>query len=79
VADMPIDIAILDHDLGHDSPDGLTLAARICAVRQIPCLLVTANRSPEIAARARAQGVVVLYKPLSPAKLRAALAQAAHS
>jgi len=75
VADMPIDIAILDHDLGHAEPDGLTLAARICAVRKIPCLLVTANRDADIAARARTQGVVVLYKPLSPAKLRAALAQ----
>lgn len=75
IADEPIDVAILDHDLGHDAPDGLTLAAQLCAVRPIACLLVTANRDPDIAARARAQGVTVLYKPLSPAKLRAALAQ----
>ncbi|MES1925051.1 PAS-domain containing protein [Salinisphaera sp. T31B1] len=75
LADTAIDVAILDHDLGADSPDGLALARQLCAIRPLPCLLVTANRDPDIAATARAQGVTVLYKPLSPAKLRAALAQ----
>ncbi|GAB3682930.1 PAS domain-containing hybrid sensor histidine kinase/response regulator [Salinisphaera aquimarina] len=75
LADSPIDIAILDYDLGENVPDGLALAETLRAVRPIPCLLVTANRDPEIATRARALDVTVLYKPLSPAKLRAALTQ----
>ena len=76
LGDEPMDAAILDYDLGPEAPNGLELAERLRAVRDVPCLLVTANRDRAIAARARDLGVTVLYKPLAPAKLRAALSQA---
>ncbi|MES1927703.1 Na+/proline symporter [Salinisphaera dokdonensis CL-ES53] len=77
VADIPIDIAVLDYDLGSDTPDGLTLAESIRAIRSVACVLITANRDQAIVERARGMGVTVLYKPLAPAKLRATLARLA--
>lgn len=76
LGDEPMDAAILDYDLGPDAPNGLELAERLRAIRDVPCLLVTANRDRAITARARELGVTVLHKPLAPAKLRAALSQA---
>ena len=77
VADIPIDIAVLDFDLGSDQPDGLELAQTLRAVRPLACVLITANRDRAILERARAMDVTVLYKPLAPAKLRATLARLA--
>ena len=75
VRDLPIEVAILDFDLGADNRDGLALAASLQFVRELRCILITANRDREIARRAREMGVPVLYKPLAPASLRAALAE----
>jgi DNA-binding NtrC family response regulator len=77
VADLPIDIAVLDFDLGNDTPDGLSLAASLQKVRPLQCVLITANRDRAIVERARQMEVTVLYKPLAPAKLRATLARLA--
>jgi CheY-like chemotaxis protein len=74
VADLDIQIAVLDFDLGDETPDGLALAAQLLRVRNLRCLLITANRDRTIVDRAREMGVTVLYKPLEPAKLRATLA-----
>ena len=75
--DLDIEIAVLDFDLARDTPNGLELAARLLEVRDLRCLLITANRDRAIVDRARAMGVNVLYKPLEPAKLRATLAMLA--
>ena len=51
----------------------------IIALRQrlgeLPAILITADRSPDVRELARSEGVQVLHKPLKPAALRALLAQ----
>ena len=41
----------------------------------VPAILITADRSPAVRERARAEGIQVLHKPIKPAALRALLAQ----
>src|SRR4249919_608297 len=41
----------------------------------LPAILITADRSPDVREMARREGVPVLHKPLKPAALRALLAQ----
>jgi Na+/proline symporter/signal transduction histidine kinase len=41
----------------------------------LPAILITADRSPDVRETARREGVQVLHKPLKPAALRALLAQ----
>jgi CheY-like chemotaxis protein len=41
----------------------------------VPAILITADRSPAVRARAREQGIQVLAKPIKPAALRALLTQ----
>jgi Na+/proline symporter/signal transduction histidine kinase len=41
----------------------------------LPAILITADRSPDVRERARSEGVQVLHKPLKPAALRALLTQ----
>jgi CheY-like chemotaxis protein len=43
--------------------------------RDLPAILITADRSPAVREAARAQGIQVLHKPIKPAALRALLAQ----
>ena len=42
---------------------------------QLPAVLVTADRSPDMQERARASGIAILNKPVKPAALRAMIAQ----
>ena len=60
----------LDHGNGIDAI--LTLRRRY---GDLPAILITADRSPNVRERARAEGIQVLHKPLKPAALRALLAQ----
>jgi CheY-like chemotaxis protein len=41
----------------------------------LPAILITADRSPDVRELARSEGVQILHKPLKPAALRALLAQ----
>jgi CheY-like chemotaxis protein len=41
----------------------------------LPAILITADRSPNVREQARAEGIQVLHKPIKPAALRALLAQ----
>ncbi|HMA57521.1 MAG TPA: PAS domain-containing hybrid sensor histidine kinase/response regulator [Pseudolabrys sp.] len=41
----------------------------------LPAILITADRSPDVREQARSEGVQVLHKPIKPAALRALLAQ----
>ena len=58
--------------------NGLTLidAIRNVAKRQVPAILITADRSPQVQELAAAHEVQCLRKPLRPAALRAAIGHA---
>jgi len=69
------DVVVADYHL--DDGDGL---AAIAAIRtklgfQVPALLATADRSPEVRDAARAMEVEILNKPVKPAPLRALLSR----
>jgi CheY-like chemotaxis protein len=53
--------------------DVIVALRRHCGL--LPAILVTADRSPAVRERARAQDIQLLHKPLKPAALRALLAQ----
>ncbi|MBI4274749.1 MAG: PAS-domain containing protein, partial [Rhizobiales bacterium] len=61
----------LDEGNGIDAIIALRHRFRI----DLPAILITADRSPDVRERARAQGVEVFHKPIKPAALRALLAQ----
>jgi Na+/proline symporter/signal transduction histidine kinase len=69
------DVIIADYHL--DEGDGLdaVVALRWKLGRELPAILLTADRSPAVRDAAFAKGVHVLHKPLKPAALRALLAQ----
>jgi CheY-like chemotaxis protein len=70
------DLAIIDFHL--DTGDGIaataTLRERFDA--DLAVILITADRSPDVKAAALRAGIPILHKPVRPAALRAALAQA---
>jgi signal transduction histidine kinase/CheY-like chemotaxis protein len=72
--DLPPDLILSDLHLG-DGPDGI---AAIEAVRQgcgceVPAILITGDTSPDELRRATDSGYMVLFKPVQPRKLLAAL------
>ena len=76
LADGAAELAIIDYDLGPEQPDGLSLIETLRADYELPFILVTANREREIAERARALGVEIVYKPIDPDTLRATISRA---
>jgi CheY-like chemotaxis protein len=73
--DGPPDIVIADYHLG----DGTGIAAILHLRRQfgadIPALLITADRTPEVRSEAERYGIAVQHKPVRPAALRAYITQ----
>ena len=69
------DVLIVDYHL--DSGTGLDVAKtlRWKLGADIPVILLTADRSPEVRDAAEAQDAVVLHKPVKPAALRAVLSR----
>jgi Na+/proline symporter/signal transduction histidine kinase len=69
----PPDVIIADYHL--DEGDGLRAigALRAAFGADIPAVLATADRSPEVREAARSAQIAILYKPLKPAQLRALL------
>jgi CheY-like chemotaxis protein len=69
------DVVVADYHL--DDGDGLEAIAAIREKlgRQIPAILATADRSPEVRDAARAVEVEILHKPVKPAPLRALLSR----
>ncbi|QND15663.1 hybrid sensor histidine kinase/response regulator [Rhizobium leguminosarum bv. trifolii] len=71
----PPDIVIADYHLG----DGTGIAAILHLRRQfgadIPALLITADRTPEVRSEAERHGIAVQHKPVRPAALRAYITQ----
>ncbi|HMK71335.1 MAG TPA: response regulator, partial [Xanthobacteraceae bacterium] len=66
---------LVDYHL--DGGDGIAVigALRRHAGRELPAILVTADRSLRVREEARAAGVHVLHKPVKPASLRALISQ----
>lgn len=67
------DVVIIDYQLGRGL-DGLALFARLREHwPRLDGILVSAAPEPDLGARARAQGMLFLAKPIKPAALRASL------
>jgi CheY-like chemotaxis protein/anti-sigma regulatory factor (Ser/Thr protein kinase) len=65
---------LIDYHLDHGN--GIeAIAALRARCGDLPAILITADRSPSVRERARAEGIQLLHKPLKPAALRAQLAQ----
>ncbi|MFB2604205.1 response regulator, partial [Rhizobium phaseoli] len=73
--DGPPDLVIADYHLD----DGTGIAAILHLRRQfgvdIPALLVTADRTPEVRSEAERHDIAVQHKPVRPAALRAYITQ----
>ena len=71
-----VDLMLVDYQLDN-SEDGLSLIAAVRAQRPgLPALLITAENSPAMQARAAAMRVPVLAKPVDPRLLERAIAEA---
>ena len=70
-----VDVVIADYHLHQD--DGLVVIStlRQNAGRDLPAILITADRTPAVQDLAVRQGVVYMRKPVKPAALRAAMSQ----
>ena len=68
----PPDILIVDFHLGPDC-NGLGIIERVRNhyEQPIPALIVSSDRSPELKAQVKEEGITMLEKPIQPAKLRA--------
>lgn len=70
MGEEPPDIILADYNLeGGDTGLASILALRDAAGRNVPAVVVTAHRDPEIARRCAAMGVPLLEKPVRPAEL----------
>ncbi|WP_245999283.1 ATP-binding response regulator [Paracoccus methylarcula] len=70
MGEEPPDIVLADYNLeGDDTGLASILALRDAAGRNIPAVVVTAHRDPEIARRCASMGVPLLEKPVRPAEL----------
>ena len=65
---------LVDYHLDHGNGIEAIIALRR-RFGDLPAILITADRSPDVRELARSEGVQVLHKPLKPAALRALLAQ----
>lgn len=66
------DMVVADYHLG-DGRNGEMLIAKLRGLfgADLPAFVVTSDRSPDLRARLKAQGLSVLPKPVQPARLRA--------
>lgn len=71
----PPDIVIADYHLGDGTGIDAIRLSRQNFGADLPALLITADRSPEVRAEAERHGVGLQQKPVRPAALRAYLAQ----
>lgn len=70
MGEEPPDIILADYNLeGDDTGLASILALRDAAGRNVPAVVVTAHRDPEIARRCAAMGVPLLEKPVRPTEL----------
>lgn len=69
------DALVADYHLDEGDGIGAVLAIRAALHAAIPATLLTADRSPDVRARAEANDIQMLNKPLRPAALRSLLSQ----
>ncbi|MBB3944781.1 Na+/proline symporter/signal transduction histidine kinase [Rhizobium skierniewicense] len=71
----PPDMIIADYHL--DDGDGVNAVLRLRRMyqRDIPALLITADRTPDVRMQAEKEGIAVQHKPVRPAALRAYINQ----
>lgn len=72
----PPDIILADYHLDDGNGIDAILAIRSHFDEAVPACLLTADRTSEVKTRAQTSGILVINKPVKPAYLRAALAQA---
>jgi Na+/proline symporter/signal transduction histidine kinase len=72
-----IDMVLADYHLGREDGIAVIRDLRAKARRQIPAVLITADRSKTVADEAVAHDVHLLRKPVKPGALRAAMAHVA--
>ena len=66
---------LVDYHLDGGNGVGAIAALRRRLQRDLPAILITADRSARVREEARAAGVHVLNKPIKPASLRALITQ----
>lgn len=71
------DVVIADYHLDDTSGIEAILSLRAHYQADIPALMITADRTPEVRAEAERHGIAVQHKPVKPAAIRAYLTQAA--
>ncbi len=71
----PPDLVIADYHLGDGNGISAILDLRERFRADIPALLVTADRTPEVRAEAERHGITIQHKPVRPAALRAFITQ----
>ncbi len=69
------DLVVADYHLAEGTGIDLILHLRERLKAQIPALLITADRTPEVRAEAEKHGIGVQHKPVRPAALRAYVTQ----
>ena len=69
------DLIVADYHLADGTGIDLILYLRERLMSQIPALLITADRTPEVRAEAEKHGIGVQHKPVRPAALRAYVTQ----
>ncbi|MFD2176484.1 NahK/ErcS family hybrid sensor histidine kinase/response regulator [Veronia pacifica] len=74
LARTPVELLVVDYHLD-DGENGIDLVTFINSqrVRPVATLLVTANRSEALSQQARESGYLVLFKPVSPIRLKTTL------
>ncbi len=73
------DILLVDYHLDEGTGIEAVVSLRWRFGADLPAIMITADRSPEVREEAREKGLMVLNKPLKPAALRSALARARQS
>jgi Na+/proline symporter/signal transduction histidine kinase/CheY-like chemotaxis protein len=71
------DVVVADYHLDRSNGIEAILQLRTLYGSEIPALLITADRTPEVRALAEGHGIYMHHKPVKPAALRAYLAQVA--
>ncbi len=64
------DMMIVDYHLNEETAVEVGEAFRAAFARPIPILVITADRSDEVASRVRGAGMSLVYKPVQPLELR---------
>jgi signal transduction histidine kinase len=74
-AQIPPNGLLVDYHLGQDNGIEAIAELRRRFGADLPSILITADRDPDLRTAARVHNIQVLYKPIKPASLRALLAQ----